>query len=292
MATLPQLRAGYTTLQRRLVRGGGNIAANLFLGLDNWRDLDYEQYLRLLQPRLDGVKIQAGRLQAAYYAEMALLTNQAFTPVAVTAATVSSGALRGVGLDEVYRRPFVTLYTALSQGKTVTEAVAEGAARAFSLGSTDVKLSTTHSGRAVRGNNNNIVGYRRVLSGGKNCALCVIASTQRYTVTELQPIHPGCSCGEEPIYGDFDPGRIIDDELLEDTHELVRQELELQGSDRDARDAGLGKVITSPGEGDKLADYTDLIITREHGEYGPTLSFRDQSFTGPRDIPAVLDRGI
>jgi hypothetical protein len=290
VVTVPQLRSGYTTLQRRLVRGGGNIAANLFLGLDNWRDGDYERYLSLLQPRLDGVKIQAARLQAAYYAEMALLSGQPFTPVAVTASTVNTQVLRGVGLDEVYRRPFVTLYTALSQGKTVTEAVTEGAARAFGLGATDVKLSTTHSGRAVRGSNNNVVGHRRVLSGGKNCALCVIASTQRYTVSDLQPIHPGCSCGEEPIYGDFDPGQIIDSELLEQTQELVERELEID-ADRGARDAGLSKVIQSA-QGEKLADYTELIITRNHGEYGPTLSFRDQSFTGPRDIPAVFDRGI
>jgi hypothetical protein len=275
-----------------LVRGGGNIAANLFLGLEDWRDLDYERYLTLLQPRLDGVKIQAARLQAAYYAEMAALSGQAFTPVSVTAATVNTQVLRGVGLDEVYRRPFVTLYTALSQGKTVTEAVTEGAARAFGLGATDVKLSTTHSGRAVRGSNNNVVGHRRVLSGGKNCALCVIASTQRYTVSDLQPIHPGCSCGEEPIYGDFDPGQIIDDALLEETQELVGRELELLEVDRGARDAGLSKIINSPTEGAKRADYTELIITRNHGEYGPTLSFRDQSFTGPRDIPAVFDRGL
>jgi hypothetical protein len=291
MATLPQLRAGYTTLQRRLVRGGGNIAANLFLGLDNWGDPDYERYLALLQPRLDGVKIQAARLQAAYYAEMAALTGQTFTAVSVSSSTVSTQILRGVGLEDVYRRPFVTLYTALSKGKTVSDAVSEGAARAFSLGSTDVKLSTTHTGRSVRGGNNNIVGYRRVLSGGPNCALCVIASTQRYTVDQLQPIHPGCSCGEEPIYGQFDPGQVIDPELLEETQDLVARELEVD-ADRGARDAGLSKVITSPTAGEKLADYTDLIVTREHGEYGPTLSFRDQSFTRRRDIPAVLDGGI
>jgi hypothetical protein len=71
----------------------------------------------------------------------------------------------------------------------------------------------------------------------------------------------------------------------------VGRELETV-SERGARDAGLEKVITSPTAGDKLADYTDLIVTRQHGEYGPTLSFRDQSFTRRRDIPAVLDSGI
>lgn len=290
MATLPQLRDGYTRLQRRLVRGGGNLASNLFLGLGDWRDDDYETYLRLLQPRLDGVKVQAGRLQAAYYAQVAELTGQAYTAVAVTSASVNTQTLRGVANNEVYRRPFVAMYTALAQGKSVGDAITEGAARAFSLGATDVKLSTTHSGRAVRQSNDNIVGYRRVLAGGRNCALCVIASTQRYTVGELQPIHPGCSCGEEPIYGNFDPGQVIDAELLEETQELVARELEID-ADRGARDAGLSKVIQSA-DGEKLADYTELIITRNHGEYGPTLGFRDQNFTSARDIPAVMDSRI
>jgi hypothetical protein len=291
MATLPQLRAGYLSLQRRLVRGGGNLAANAFVGLGDWRDADYDRYLQTVVPAVNGVKVQAARLQAAYYAQLAQAAGEAYTAVGVTAATVSTQALRGVPEADVYRRPFVAVYTALADGKTVTEAITEGAARAFSIGSTDVKLATTHTGRAVRGSNDNIVGHRRVLSGGNNCALCVIASTQRYTVSDLQPIHPGCSCGEEPIYGTFDPGQIIDPELLEETQDLVARELEIE-ADRGARDAGLSKVIESPTAGTKLADYTELIITRNHGEYGPTLSFRDQNFTRAKDIPGVFDPRI
>jgi hypothetical protein len=284
MATLPQLRAGYTTLNRRLIRGAGNRASALFRSLPDWRDNNARVYLQQLQPVLDGVKVQTARLRNAYAAEIAKAAGQPFTPVAVTVASVATSNLRnGATFQEVHSRPFVTLYTALAQGKSVTEAVLEGANRAFSVASTDVQLASRQAGVESRSSNPRVVGYRRVLSGGLNCALCVIASTQRYTRGELMPIHPGCSCGEEEIYGDFDPGRIIDPELLEETQTLI--ERELGNYDYEARDAGLGKMIDSA-DGRKQQDYTELIISREHGEYGPTLSFRDQSFTGPRDIPA------
>lgn len=292
MATLPQLRAGYTRLNRRLIRGAGDRAAALFRSLPDWRDENAAQYLELLEPVLNGVKVQTGRLRVAYASEIAKAAGEAFTPAAVTLATLSTPNIRnGATFEQVHTRPFATLYTALSGGKTFTQSIIEGAARASSVASTDVQLASRQAGRASRSENPRVVGFRRVLSGGKNCALCVIASTQRYTVNDLMPIHPGCSCGEEEIYGDFDPGQIIDPELLEETQELVARELEID-QDRGARDAGLGKVISSPTEGDKLADFTELIVSREHGEYGPTLGFRDQSFTRASDIPAVLDANI
>jgi hypothetical protein len=292
MATLPQLRAGYTRLNRRLIRGAGDRAAALFRSLPDWRDDNAAVYLQQLEPILDGVKLQTGRLRVAYASEIAKAAGQPFTATAVTLGALATPNLRnGATFEQVHTRPFATLYTALSQGKTVSQAIFEGATRASSVASTDVQLASRQAGRASRSENPRVVGYRRVLSGGKNCALCVIASTQRYTVNDLMPIHPGCSCGEEEIYGDFDPGQIIDPELLDETQSLIARELEID-PDAGARDAGLGKVISSPTEGDKLADYTELIVSRNHGEYGPTLSFRDQSFTRASDIPAALDGNL
>jgi len=46
-----------------------------------------------------------------------------------------------------------------------------------------------------------IVGYRRVLSPGNNCGLCVVAATQRYHKSDLRPIHRSCGCTTQPIYG-------------------------------------------------------------------------------------------
>ena len=290
MATLAEIRDGYTRLNTRLIRGAGNLASNVFNGLGSWRDDDVARYQDIIGPQLDGVKLQAARLQAAYYQEVAKANGEAFEAVPVRSSDLTDTALRnGADSAEVYRRPFVSMYTELSKGEIVSAALAVASARASSIASTDVQLATRQAGYKQRQGNSNIVGYRRVLSGSENCALCAIASTQRYTRNNLKPIHPGCDCGEEPLYGNFDPGQVIDQGSLDSVHEALQQQLGV--SDAQARDAAIGKFVQYE-DSTRLADFTEIIVTREHGEYGPTLAWRDQAFTGPADIPAVLDTAV
>jgi hypothetical protein len=291
MVTLAEIRDGYNRLNTRLIRGGGALAANLYRQLGSWRDEDYERYLAVLQPQLEGLKVQAANLQAAYYQEVARANGEAFTPAPVQSSQLTDTNLRnGVDFSTVYRRPFVETWTALASGTLVTPSIERGATRAFQIASGDIQLASREAGLRQRQNNNNIVGYRRVLTGAENCALCAIASTQRYTRNQLKPIHPGCDCGEEPIYGDFDPGQVIDPEGLDSIHEALREQLGV--SDRGARAAEIGKFVEYEEGGTRLADFTEIIVTREHGEYGPTLAWRNQHFTGPADIPGVLDTNI
>jgi len=290
MVDLPQLRDGYTRLNTKLIRGAGNLAANLFTQLGSWRDSDHARYVALLDPQMAGVKLRAAQLQAAYYAEVAKSNGVKFAPVSVRSTDLTDTVLRnGATQTEVYRRPFVSTYTALSQNKQVGAAVREGAARAFSIASSDVQLATRAAGLKQRQGNSNIVGYRRVLSGTENCSLCAIASTQRYTRDQLKPIHPGCDCGEEAIYGSFDPGQVIDPEGLDSMHEALSKQLGV--TDRGARDAGIGKLVQYE-DGTRLSDLTEIIAVREHGEYGPTLTWRNQHFTGPSEIPGALDSSL
>ena len=196
MATLAEIRDGYTRLNTRLIRGAGNLASNVFNGLGSWRDDDVLRYQAIVGPQLEGVKLQAARLQAAYYNEVAKANGEAFEAVPVRSSDLTDTALRnGADSAEVYRRPFVSMYTELSKGEIVSAALAVASARASSIASTDVQLAIRQSGYKQRQGNGNIKYYRRVLSGSENCALCAIASTQRYTRGELRPIHPGCDCG-------------------------------------------------------------------------------------------------
>lgn len=283
MPTLAEVRDGYNRINTRLIRGAGDLASSVFANLGSWRDEDVERYQRLIGPQIDGIKLQAAQLQAAYYREVAKQQGQAYEPAPIRSDDLTETNLRnGAQSAEVYRRPFVSMYTELSKGALVGAAITIGAARAASIASTDVQLAARVAGLKQRQNNNNIVGYRRVLTGSENCALCAIASTQRYTRNELKPIHPGCDCTEEPIYGDFDPGQVIDPQGLDSIHQALREQLGV--SDVTARDAGIGKTTAT---GAPISDFTDIIVTREHGEYGPTLAWRDQKFTGPSDIPTT-----
>ncbi len=282
MATLAEIRDGYNRLNSRFVRGAGRVAGNVFRQLGSWRDEDIARYLQIVGPQIDGLKLQAANLQAAYYQQVALANGEQFTPVETRPRDLDESTLRnGPDAQEVYRRPFVEAWTALAGNELLRTAVERGASRAASLAETDIQLASREAGRRVRSGNNNIVGYRRVLTGAENCALCAIASTQRYTRGELKPIHPGCDCGEEPIYGDFDPSQVIDLEGLESVHQALQTQLDV--SDRNARSAQIGKFVQYEDE-ERLADFTEIIVTREHGEYGPTLTWRDQAFTGPDDF--------
>jgi hypothetical protein len=280
MPTLAEIRDGYNRVNTRLIRGAGDLAGRVFANLGSWRDDDVARYQRIIRPQIDGIKLQAAQLQAAYYQEVAKQQGESYQPAAVRPADLTETSLRnGAQAGEVYRRPFVSMYTELAKGELVSAAIAIGAARAASIASTDIQLAARIAGLKQRQNNNNIVGYRRVLTGSENCALCAIASTQRYTRNELKPIHPGCDCTEEPIYGNFDPGQVIDPQGLETIHEALQRQLGV--SDVGARNAGIGKATSA---GEPISDFTDIIVTREHGEYGPTLAWRDQKFTGPNDL--------
>lgn len=282
MVTVNQLRDGYNRLNRRLIVGAGDISRQIFENLGSWRDEDVPRFQSLLFPQLDGIKQQAAQLQATYYAEVSRIAGEDFTPQSVPASDLTTESLRnGAPSDEVYRRPFATVHAELAKGSLVSEAIALGGARALQLASTDVQLAGRLAGFAQRMGNERIRFYRRTLTGAENCALCAIASTQRYRRGDLKPIHPGCDCGEEPFYGDETTPQIIDPNRLFETHEAIFAQLGV--NDPSARDAGIGKVIESS-EGPKLADFTELIVNREHGEYGPTITFRDQNFTSLQDI--------
>ena len=266
MVSQPELMDAYNRISSRLVRGAGARLSSAFTALGSWRDEDFDRFLPLALGLVTGAQMQSARLQVAFYQQMAQLAGENFIAPVVNPADYTSEVLRnGVPATTVYRRPFVDVYRALDNGKSLTQAIEAGALRISSIASTDVQLARRNAGFQARSRNDRIVGYARTLTGAENCALCYVASTQRYTRGELLPIHPGCDCGEMPIYGTQDPGQVINEARLEATHEAVEERFGI--SDRGAR----------------AIDYRNIMV-REHGELGPLLTVRDQKFTGPSDI--------
>jgi hypothetical protein len=266
MANNQQLTDAYHSVTGRLLNAAGALAFGLFTNLGSWRSDDAARYAALMEQNLSGLKRQASSLSLAYYREIAKNEGERFRSANIPATALTTSALRnGVSGITVYERPFVEMWTALKAGKSVSQSIEAGAIRARSLATTEIQLAKRNAGLVARNANDRIVGYLRTLSGSENCALCYVASTQRYRRGDLLPIHPGCDCGEQPIYGDSDPGQVIDEQLLDATHEAIEQRFGV--SDRGAR----------------AIDYR-LIEVREHGELGPVLTVRGQHFTGPNDI--------
>lgn len=249
--------------QRRQIRDRvEGFLASTWDGMGSYRDADIDRMVKRVVPVVRGAQAQVSVLTAAYLAAVVR---------EVTGETVRPGGARrvmdarGVPAEDVYRRPGVTVWTALAQGATYGEAVRQGRQRLLSLGATDVQMAARESARSTLGGMSGVVGYRRVLTGTRDCALCSIASTQRYHKGDLLPIHPGCDCGVDPIIGRGDPGQVINRERLDATHADVAG----RTGDWDS--------------GGRSPDHRKIQV-REHGEYGPTLTFDGQHFTGPADI--------
>lgn len=247
-------------------------AERLWFNMGSYRDRDIDRLISLVAPHVQAGQIQVANLTEAYFQAVG-------SRAGIDVRYVTGG--RGVPVEDVYRRPATTMYTALSEGKPMALAVEEGGRRLGSMIATDLQMAKVRQAqRSLQ--SAGITAFMRVLTGKENCALCTIASTQRYLTADLSPIHPGCDCSVDRLPARFDPEQqIIDNDLLEQTHAIIEQKL--GGTDRGARNLGLGKTV-----GDRpVSDFTDLIITREHGEFGPTLAWRDEKFTSKAQIDAL-----
>lgn len=241
-------------------------ATTLWAARGSYRDADIDWLVSQIVPKVIAGQVRTANLTSAYIAALLAAKGLGPTPAQrVDAGLVTGG--RGIAPSDVYRRPAVEMYTALANGASFSQAKDQSIQRLTQLVGTDMQMAKVRQAdRSFQAAGRK--GYRRV-THGKTCALCVIASTQRYWVGNLLPIHPGCDCGVADLEPNEAVSQVIDPDRLEATHAGVR---ELIGSSsRDARSA---------------ADYRKLVVVHEHGEYGSTLAWRDQKFTGPGDLAA------
>lgn len=257
------------------------------------------------------VSLAAQRTMAAITQAQLQALTQPPRPIIIAPQAVTGAALRGVDPAAYYERPFKTIRYELSRGKTLGEAIDAGRRRAESIAATDLELAHTHTasryleelqrrqqelqtefGRRIAerraaqqqvtrepalNTDRRVVGYRRQLSSNPNhCALCLLASTQRYRIGTLMPIHPGCGCIVVPIFAGEPASHVVDPNLARQVHDVVR------------RDLGQSYVDAGGRLGD--AHYRDIIITNEHGELGPVLGVRGQNFQGPEDLKLGHER--
>lgn len=238
------------------------------------------------------------------------------TPIVVAPATVTGAVLRGRDPVDYYERPFREIKWRLSQGKTLGQALDAGRRRAESIAQTDLQLAHTHTARSyiaeaqervarqrqqwsdlppqfrnavprpTSGPNGTVVGWRRVLSNNPNhCALCILATTQRYRKPDLLPIHPGCGCTVAPLFDTDERSdtRVLDPSLAQEIHNVIRRDL---GSEYVS--AGGGVTGEKYAAGGVERRYRDIVIVREHGELGPVLGVRGHHFERDPNRPGRL----
>lgn len=229
----------------------------LWQALPDYRDENIDMLVQAIVPRVKAGQIQIANLTVAYVKQTLMAMGVKAPVTGVDEAAITS--LRGVDPQEVYRRPAVSVYTALSQGKPLDQAVKEGGLRLYQLIGGDMQLAKTRQAHRSmrRARVGGVQFYRRILTGRENCGLCVVASTQHYRVDHVMPIHPGCDCDFGPLPPGTGEEWVIDPDTLEQVHSAVEERY--GESDRGAR---------SP-------DYSKMIMTTTHGEYGPVISWKE-----------------
>lgn len=242
----------------------------MFNGLGSWHKPDAQRFAMAAVPMVEGAQSALANLTSNYVASVA--SEALRRPVAPPPIPLTARArLRLVDPGEVYQRPFVEAYTALKDGQQLDQALGKARVRLREVAEGDMQLTYAHASRAAMEGlpeRQRPTGWRRVLVGSENCAMCVLASTQRYHRENLNPIHPHCDCTVEPIYGPLGHDRVIEPQLLEQVHAAV---LDLTG------------VVD---RGGRAVDYRHIMtqITHTHGELGAMLARPGDRFTGPRRV--------
>lgn len=249
--------------------------------LPDYRNASMREFVGQVLPFVNGAVIHMQALTAAYLAALNALTGRSAVPAATPTLDVKT--LRG-GADpaEVYGRPFNLVWRRLHEleplnGPKIEQAIQSGQDRALQTALTDLQLAKTHTARDQMALNKTIVGYRRELEGAYSCALCVVASTRLYHKADLMPIHPACDCGVVPIFEGESADLTLDPEMLDAVHATVADKFgSASSATREIRGAfnDQGKSVL----------YRDVLITHEHGELGPVLAVRGQTFTGPAAV--------
>lgn len=188
------------TLARSHVEAQGRIRRRVELGVASaWSSLgSYDE--ADVGPLLGRVVplIRAGQGAAVTTLQAYLARTLGRPPADIDVAEILENVRGGVPLEEVYRRPFVEVWSGLKSGGLWTDATAAGLDRATVMSGMDVQLAMTHAARAIGGSDDGIYGWQRVANAGA-CDLCLVASTQRYHSDQLMPIHGFCKCGIAPL---------------------------------------------------------------------------------------------
>jgi hypothetical protein len=264
--TLTPLDQRYGTAVRGIWTSVLGRVGRSWSGLGSWREADVSRFQRQALPLILAGERQIANLTASYLEQLYRDVSPSAPRVSLDLDTVTGEALRGAAPADVYKRPFKQVWTALSEDASFDDALDQGGHRLETLIKTDLQLARTHTVREVSADMPKFAYTVRELYGEHDCALCIVASTQRYLKKDLAPIHPGCDCIVKTVEADYDPGQVIDEQKLEQIHDAVA--------------AALGDYD----RGGRALDYRKILVTNDHGEIGPILGFAGQRFTGPDDI--------
>jgi len=173
--------------------------------LPGYNEADVATFLGLAVPVVVAAQRASITLTDAF---LALALGRA--PVGIDAGRLLADRVRGgVTPEEVYRRPFVTIWTALAAGTGYDDAVAAGLARAASSAEMDVQLASRAAMAAAQDADPQIRGYQRVADDDA-CAYCRMIDGAFVKRADAMALHNHCGCTLMPLTRPVDSTAIPD----------------------------------------------------------------------------------
>lgn len=272
--TTRQFLDAKTRLRRQALASTLALWAEMVNGPD---DATADEWVATWAPQRSAAAYSVSALTDAYMDSF--LEAHGITPEgAIDPDDVVSKVRPGVPDEDLAMRPVKHVRRALSEGAALTDAIEQGARRLKSIEETDVQQAFRVAFRDRIEQEPSVRRYRRVLVGTENCALCAIASTQRYKSSRLAPIHPGCDCGVEPILGQS--GRVIDKDRLDQVKDILGEEGVSYGDRAALANTKIRVNVKS------IDDVTEV----PHGELGPILAVSQHRNTDLGDLPRWVRR--
>ncbi len=229
--------------QRRLREAARHQLAQIWEALPGHDRANLDQWLAEALPVVQGAEQQAVALINAY---VALSLERQPLPLDLSELT-GAAVRRGTPPEEVYARPFVTLWSQLGQGKEWEAASKIALERIERSVAMDAQLSMRAASDAIDAADPNLYGYRR-RANASACKFCreVDGAYVKGTSGFAMALHSGCGCSLE-----------VNKEPHEGAHYLP--------------------------DGTEIRPYAygplnDSVAIREHGEYGPVLVDPQQHF--------------
>jgi len=148
-----------------------------------------DEWLSRVLPVVLTAQRTAGNLTEAYLARA--MDRQPF-------GTVPDYPRNDASPDEVYQRPFVTLWGKLGEGLMFADASSAALARATSTAAMDVQMAMAQTARAVGTADPLIQRFQRVADAGA-CAFCQEVDGAILNSDDAMPLHNNCGCGIEPL---------------------------------------------------------------------------------------------
>lgn len=175
-------------------RIASDVVGRAWRDLGSWDEKDVNRFLAVAVPT-----VLAAQRSSVAMTEVFIARFLGRSPHGLAVDDLIGASVRaGTPPEEVYRRPFVTLWSSLAQGTAYLDAVNAGLARATSTAEMDVQMSMRATANAVQQTEEGIFGFQRVANPGA-CEFCVRIDGAYVKSADAMPLHPRCGCGLEPL---------------------------------------------------------------------------------------------